>query len=108
MTDNYKNPFLPNILGHKGGALIQGSMQENPLAKSKLQSGASLEYWGSRVEDYFVGKESVYKMQEGKSKDFEKLIEFIKFVHDAEDSKLDDKLEKEWEKRMDVSLFLKQ
>jgi hypothetical protein len=108
MADNYKNPFLSNTLGTKGGALIQGSMQENPLAKGKLQLGANLEYLGPHIEDYFVGNESVYKIQEEAPQGFEKMMEFIRFIHDTKDWNSSKKLESEWQKRMDVSLFLKQ
>lgn len=109
MADNYKSPFLLNTLGRKGGALIQGSMQENPLAEEKLQLGASLAYLGPHVDDYFVGNQSAYKIQEEAPHDFENLVEFTKFIHDTQDwTKSEKKLEREWEKHMDVSLFLKQ
>ncbi|CEP18949.1 hypothetical protein [Parasitella parasitica] len=124
LVDNYKNPFLRNVLGngksnYKHGALFQGSMQENPLAVGKLQSGANLGYLGPSSNDYIESSVNLssYKVQEvahgDKSNDnLASLVSFIKFIHDTSKHKHakkndDKKLAHEWNKRFDVSLFLK-
>ncbi|KAI8637952.1 coth protein-domain-containing protein [Parasitella parasitica] len=124
VVDNYKNPFLRNVLGngkssYKHGALFQGSMQENPLAVGKLQSGANLGYLGPSSNDYIESSVNLssYKVQEiahgDKSKDnLASLVSFIKFIQETSKRKHarkrgEKKLTDEWNKRFDVSLFLK-
>lgn len=125
VVDNYKNPFLKNVLGngkssYKNGALYQGSMQENPLAVGKLQSGANLGYLGSSSNDYIESSVNLssYKVQEiahgDKSNDnLASLVSFINFIqkasaHEHIKKKDEKKLAHQWNKRFDVSLFLKQ
>jgi hypothetical protein len=125
IADNYKNPFLTNVFSgnhkkYKHGALYQGSMQENPLAVGKLQYGASLAYLGPNAADYIEPKlnTSVYKVQElghgvHEKDSLKSLIHFIKFIHKTKSidhrKKEDDKdLVHDWNKKFDVSLFLKQ
>lgn len=125
VVDNYRNPFLKNVLGnndkkYKNGALYQGSMQENPLATGKLQIGANLGYLGPRPIDYIEPglNISTYKVQEDahKSKikdDMQELVKFIDFIHETENydysRKKDQKqLTRIWNSKFDVSLFLKQ
>ncbi|CAO0797504.1 unnamed protein product [Mucor circinelloides] len=124
IVDNYKNPFLKNVLGngkssYKNGALYQGSMQENPLAVGKLQSGANLGYLGSSSNDYIESSVNLssYKVQEiahgDKSNDnLASLVSFINFIqkasaHEHIKKKDEKKLAHQWNKRFDVSLFLK-
>lgn len=125
VVDNYKNPFLKNVLGNdkpnwKNGALYQGSMQENPLAVGKLQSGANLGYLGPSTNDYIESRLNLspYKVQEiahgVNSKDnLANLVSFIDFIQKSSSykhskKKDEKKLAHEWNKRFDVSLFLKQ
>ncbi|GAA5815968.1 hypothetical protein MFLAVUS_009487 [Mucor flavus] len=123
IADNYKNPFLKNLLGstnkkYKNGGLFQGSMQENPLAVGKLQLGANLAYLGSNPEDYIETglNMSVYKVQEEGHKDgkhpLKSLIKFIEFIHKTKKYNLEKKKDLKkvmhsWDKKFDVSLFLK-
>lgn len=125
IADNYKNPFLSNTFSdnhkkYKQGTLYQGSMQENPLAIGRLQYGANLAYLGPKVEDYVEPKlnTTVYKIQElghgVQAKDgLKQLLDFVKFIHKTETidhhKKKDNKaLIHDWNKKFDVSLFLKQ
>lgn len=124
-VDNYKNPFFKNVLGnnaskYENGALFQGSLQENPLAIGKLQSGANLGYLGTKPIDYFepTVNQSAYQVQEdaGKGKikdDLKELVKFIEFIHKTETANYEKKkkqkrLSRKWERKFDVSLFLKQ
>lgn len=105
---------------YKNGALYQGSMQENPLAVGKLQSGANLGYLGSSSNDYIESSVNLssYKVQEiahgDKSNDnLASLVSFINFIQKASEhehvkKKDEKKLAREWNRRFDVSLFLKQ
>lgn len=125
VVDNYKNPFLKNVLGngkpnYKNGALFQGSMQENPLAIGRLRSGANLGYLGPSSNDYVESSVNLssYKVQEiahgDKSNDnLASLVSFMRFIqetstHKHTKKKDEKKLAHEWNKRFDVSLFLKQ
>lgn len=125
LTDHYKNPFVENVLGngskkYKNGALYQGDMQENPLAIGQLQLGANLAYLGPHPKLYIEPEtnKSVYKIQEeadrNKGKDpLLDLVEFIEFINQTKNYNLQDKKDEKklvnaWNKKFDVSLFLKQ
>jgi hypothetical protein len=119
VVDHYKDPFFKNVFGsgkdtYKTGALVQGSMQENPLADGKLKQGANLAYLGKHVEDYFENKTSVYEVKESAhgGNAMKDLIPFLKFVHDrntpVKSKKDETKRVQDWYKRFDVTLFLKQ
>ncbi|CAO3658124.1 unnamed protein product [Rhizopus stolonifer] len=117
MADHYKNPFTKNTFGkdkskYKHGALFQGAMQENPMAVGKLRSGANLEYLGPREQDYIepTTQTSAYKIQESSSEDHSlmPLITFIEFIESTKTWKGSmEALEEEWNKRVDVPVFLK-
>jgi hypothetical protein len=126
LVDHYKNPFLKNVFGggndkkYKHGALYQGSMQENPLAAGKLKKGANLGYLGPSISDYIEPRvnASAYKVQESghgvkPNEELQDLVSFINFIHETDSNngkkKRDEKdLAQDWNKKFDVSLFLKQ
>ena len=125
VADNYKNPFLKNVLGngkpdYKSGTLYHGNVQENPMAVGKLQSGANFGYLGPSTNDYIENSLNIspYKVQEiadgDKSNDkLAKLVSFINFIQESSsynhsEEEHEKKLVQEWNKRFDVSLFLKQ
>ncbi|KAI7901052.1 coth protein-domain-containing protein [Cokeromyces recurvatus] len=112
LVDHYKAPFLQNVFGNdQQGTLIQGSMQENPLATSKiLQRGANLGYFGPSKKNYFDLKtqSGPYKIQQKASdNELDGFISFIKFINSKKNRTNDYLLAQEWNKRFDVSLFLK-
>ncbi|KAI8355066.1 coth protein-domain-containing protein [Choanephora cucurbitarum] len=111
MVDHLKSPFLNNIFGggnkhYREGALIQGQMQENPMAKGILKLGASLNYLGSSSTDYIEPSlnTSAYRVvSKPKAKGLEAFVSFINFIHQHPTSPSF----KAWQKTLDVSLFLK-
>lgn len=124
VVDHYKDPFFKNVFGsgkhgYRTGALVQGSVQENPMASGKkIQEGANLAYWGKHIKDYYEnGTVSAYEVQEaahgGKKEDAMKdLVSFIHFVNEknqrVRSASEERKRVHEWNKRFDVNLFLKQ
>lgn len=117
MADHYKNPFMKRSFGqgeekYKRGALFQGAMQENPMAIGKLRLGANLGYLGPNEEDYIEActNQSAYKLQERTSSvhDLNPLISFIQFIENTKSwNGSIEELEEEWNKRLDVPVFLK-
>ncbi|KAI9471815.1 MAG: coth protein-domain-containing protein [Benjaminiella poitrasii] len=115
LIDHYKDPFVQNVFGHAHqGALIQGSMQENPLAISKvLRHGANLGYLGPAAANYTdsITHLSPYKLQEkaqNKTDDeLNNLISFIKFINSNKNSTDENTLIQKWNRRFDIPLFLK-
>ncbi|KAI9029709.1 coth protein-domain-containing protein [Phycomyces nitens] len=121
--DNYKSPFIDNVINggdsDSHGILYQGSMPENPMAQDILEQGANLAYAGPNIEDYFFKGVSAYKLAEDgtkKGKGYEPLVKLIRFINDPKPDDDDDNenengqgsaLERAWNKRIDVDLFLK-
>ncbi|KAG0942478.1 hypothetical protein G6F57_004530 [Rhizopus arrhizus] len=117
MADHYKNPFMKRSFGqgeekYKRGALFQGVMQENPMAIGKLRLGANLGYLGPNEEDYIetCTNRSAYKLQERTPRvhGLNPLISFIEFIENTKswNGSIKD-LEEEWNKKLDVPVFLK-
>ncbi|KAI8389362.1 coth protein-domain-containing protein, partial [Blakeslea trispora] len=117
IVDHLKGPFLTNVFGggsktYKEGVLIQGQMQENPMAKGILKLGASLNYLGPSAEDYVErpSNQSAYRIlskskEKHPTKNFEALVSLLEFIQQQSKSKAISL--KAWNKKIDVSLFLK-
>ncbi|KAI8981982.1 Pam16-domain-containing protein [Mycotypha africana] len=114
MVDSYKNPFLQHALGQQAlspkkdkhgsgghsppaGVLIQGSMQENPMAVGKLRLGANLAYYGPNYKDYVepsMNDTMAYKIQDyghghHPKKAMKGFIDFLGFINDGYATKVD-------------------
>lgn len=101
MIDNYKSPFLKNVLGKRRsrGALYQGSMPENPMAPKGLSAGANLAYRGSSAKDYQPTYKIQHEAKDGGGGGLEDLIDFMAFIEDPDPDA--------WPEKFDVDLFLK-